>query len=456
MATEVKIPEISEGVTEGTVISLLVTKGDMVERDQSLLELETDKAVVAVPSPAAGTVADIVVNEGDTVAVGAVILHLETAGMVVADQPATARDDGAEPAEAAAEVPEPAPEKEPEEKTARKPTVEPAGSPEPQPEPQDEAPERVVAESSEGKTEPDALAPAAPSVRRLARELGADINQVPGTGPHGRISAEDLRAFVKGILTSSGDAGAVGAGKSTPLPDFTRWGPVEREQLNKVREVTARAMTQAWLTAPQVTQYDKADITEVEAFRQSANARRREGEAKLTMTSILLWFAAAALREFPQFNTSLDWERRELVKKLYIHIGVAVDTPHGLLVPVIRDVDHKGLQQLAAELTELAGRTRERRVKPDELEGGTFTISNLGGIGGTAFSPIVYTPQVAILGVSQASREPVWQDGQFVPRLLMPLSLTYDHRVIDGADGARFLRWICQVLRQPLMLNLKG
>jgi pyruvate dehydrogenase E2 component (dihydrolipoamide acetyltransferase) len=423
---EVVIPEISEGVDEGTVVGVLVAKGEVVEEDQSLVELETDKAVVAIPAPAAGRVTEILVSEGDTVVVGAVFLHLDAEDVSV----------GAASAESA--VGEPAGE-------APTPSV-PAGAADlvvEVPTPSTPAPAAVVEEPAASKR----LAPAAPSVRRVARELGVDIDLVHGSGPRGRISVADVRAYAQRPLEAPPTA--------APLPDFTRWGPVEREPLSKVREVTARAMSQAWRTVPQVTQYDKADITEIEEFRQHHNARRAEGAAKLTMTAILLKVAVVALREFPRFNSSLDWERRELIYKRYHHIGVAVDTPHGLLVPTIRDVDHKGLEQLTNELAEVAARTRERRVRPDELEGGTFTISNLGGIGGTGFSPIVYAPQVAILGVSRASMEPVWRGGEFQPRLVLPLSLTYDHRVIDGADGARFLRWICEALQHPLMMMVK-
>ena len=459
MTTEVRIPEISEDVTEGTVISLLVAVGDSVEHDQSLLELETDKAVVAIPSPLAGKVASIEVAEGDTVAIGAVIIKMEGAGEAARaaepeSTPSAVEAEKAEeaPAAEAATVAEPAPAAEPAPVAAPPPVSAPAVTPAPAATP-------AVATAAADQPSPEEPAPAAPSVRRLARELGVDINSVTGTGPHGRISAEDVHAHVKqGMAPGSATSAMAPAptGAAGDLPDFTRFGPVVREPLKKVREITAAAMGHAWQTVPQVTQYDKADITELDAFRRAQNQKSSNGAAKLTMTVILLKVVAAALREFPQFNSSLDWPRRELVLKQFYHVGVAVDTPHGLLVPVIRDVDQKGIDQLAAELTEIAARTRERRVNPSELEGGNFTISNLGGIGGTAFSPIVYPPQVAILGVSRAATEPVWRDGEFVPRLIMPLSLTYDHRVIDGADGARFLRWICEALHQPLLLAMKG
>jgi len=307
------------------------------------------------------------------------------------------------------------------------------------------------------------VAPAAPSVRRLARDLGVDIYQVQGTGPGDRISEEDIRVFVRETMQRITGGGPVpvvsaefpGLHAQRPLPDFTKWGGVTQEPLSKVRSITADAMSYAWSTIPMVTQYDKGDITELEAFRKEFN-RKADPDAKLTMTAILIKICAAALRAFPQFNSSLDLARKELILKDYVHIGVAVDTPSGLLVPEIRDADRKGIETLAIELNETAAKTRERRISPADLEGGSFTISNLGGIGGTAFSPIVYAPQVAILGVSRAATEPTWDGEHFHPRLVMPLSLTYDHRVIDGADGARFLRWICQAIEKPINLVMKG
>ncbi len=309
----------------------------------------------------------------------------------------------------------------------------------------------------------DAVAPAAPSVRRLARDLGVDIYQVQGTGPAGRISEDDVRAFVRAAMQSltGGGRGLVTGGEfpglhaQRPLPDFTKWGPVHTEPLSRVREITADAMGYAWSTIPMVTQYDRADITRLEQFRKRYNESAPAG-GKLTMTAFLLKVCAAALRAFPRFNSSLDLAHKELVLKDYVHVGVAVDTPNGLLVPVIRDADRKGVEALALELNAAAQRTRDRKISPAEMEGGTFTISNLGGIGGTAFTPIVYAPQVAILGVSRSEMTPVWNGGQFTPKLLMPLSLTYDHRVIDGADGARFLRWICEAVEEPLNLVMKG
>ncbi len=448
MAQEIRVPEVSDGVTEGLVISVAVAVGDKVEADQTLLEMETDKAVVAIPSPFAGTIAEIRVSEGETVQVGAVIMTGEPGGGEAA-APVPAEEPAAEPsaAPAVASAVEPEPEEAP-------------AAPEPAPAP---APTQVADVDLTPVREGERVAPAAPSVRRLSRDLGVDIYQVQGTGPGGRISEEDVRLFVRETMqriTGGGPAPAVtgefpGLHAQRPLPDFSKWGGVTQEPMSKVRSITADAMSYAWSTIPMVTQYDKADITELEEFRKEFNSKV-DPAGKLTMTAILVKICAAALRAFPQFNSTLDLARRELILKDYVHIGVAVDTPGGLLVPVLRDTDRKGIETLAVELNEMAAKTRERRMSPADLEGGSFTISNLGGIGGTAFTPIVYAPQVAILGVSRAGMEPVWDGSQFNPRLVMPLSLTYDHRVIDGADGARFLRWICQAIEKPINLVMKG
>ena len=469
MAQEIHVPEVSDGVTEGTVISVAVAAGDKVEADQTLVEMETDKAVVAIPSPFKGTITEIRVSEGDTVAVGAVIMAGEPEGAEAsAPEPAPVeekapaakteaeRSDDEKTADEKTEVEAPAPQ------AAHEPSTPPAESPAESP-----APEAVPAPATEVDLTPvrtgERVAPAAPSVRRLARDLGVDIYQVQGTGPGGRISQDDVRGFVRETMqriTGGGPAPAVtgefpGLHAQRPLPDFTKWGGVTQEPLSKVRSITADAMSYAWSTIPMVTQYDKADVTALEEFRKEFN-RKATPESKLTMTAILLKICAAALKAFPQFNSTLDLARKELILKEYVHIGVAVDTPNGLLVPVIRDADRKGIEKMAVELNETAAKTRERKISPADLEGGSFTISNLGGIGGTAFTPIVYAPQVAILGVSRAEMEPVWDGAQFNPSLVMPLSLTYDHRVIDGADGARFLRWICQAIEKPINLVMKG
>ncbi len=445
MSLEVVVPEVSDGVKSGTVISVAVAVGDLVEEDQTLLELETDKAVVAIPSPAAGKVLEIRVGEGDTAEVGAVIAVLDVANAsATSEKPATATP--VPPAAVVAAEPEPT--------EPPKAAVSPASAlPVADPAPLDLS--RIRRDNQ--------VAPAAPVVRRIARDLGVDIYQVQGSGPGGRISEQDVRNFVRETMTRlRGGQPQVAASEfrglhaQRPLPDFARWGEVEREKLSRVREITADAMAYAWSTVPMVTQYDRVDVGALERFRQQYNAKAAK-EAKLTMTAILLKACATALKLFPQFNSSLDMAARELVLKKYVHIGVAVDTPNGLLVPVLRDVDRKGIATLATELNDVAVKTRERKISPADLDGGCFTISNLGGIGGTSFTPIVYAPQVAILGVSRTETVARWNEAhkQFLPKDEMPLSLTYDHRVIDGADGARFLRWICEALENPLNLVMK-
>lgn len=470
MALEIKVPEVSEGVHQGIVVSIVVAVGDQVEADQTLLELETDKAVVAIPSPQPGKITEIKVSEGDEVKVGAVIMLLEGAG---------------ETAE-----PESEPKTEPETATDAEPEVEAEAEPEPHRDAEAEAAAapaeaataaEVTEKSSEVDSKPaapqtgpseeldlkavrrgDQVAPAAPSVRRIARELGVDIYQVQGTGPGGRISEKDIHRFVRDTMqrvTGAGAASSVAGGPGLPaqrpLPDFSRWGKVSKEPLSRVRELTADAMSYAWSTIPMVTQYDQARVTEVERYRNEYNQKAGD-DKKLTMTAILVKICAAALKTFPQFNSSLDLANKQLILKEYVNIGVAVDTPRGLLVPVLKDADQMGIEQLAIDLNAIAAKTREQKIAPADLEGGTFTISNLGGIGGTAFTPIVYAPQVAILGVSRTEAQPVWDGRRFSPQQLLPLSLTYDHRVIDGADGARFLRWICQTIENPLQLVMKG
>ena len=299
-------------------------------------------------------------------------------------------------------------------------------------------------------------APAPPSVRRLARELGVDINEVEGSGPGGRITEDDVKAHVRLTMTTPGAVRPTAPAPAASLPDFSKWGEVERQPMRAVRRKTAEHLSYAWSTIPHVTHFDKADITELEQTRKRYESKAEAGAAKLTVTAIVVKVAAAALKMFPQFASSLDMPREELIYKKYCHIGVAVDTDRGLLVPVIRDVDKKNILEVSAELAQLAERARNRKITPEDMEGGVFTISNLGGIGGTHFSPIVNSPEVAILGIARARMEPVFLNGMFQPRLMLPLSLSYDHRVIDGADAARFLRWVAEALEQPSLLLLEG
>ena len=301
--------------------------------------------------------------------------------------------------------------------------------------------------------------PAAPSVRRLAREIGIDIAQVQGSGPGGRISGDDVKAFSRQLHTES-EAPAAPAGSppvpSPSLPDFSQWGETERQPMSKVRRITAERLSYSWSTIPHVTQFDRADITDLEGWRKQYGKKAEAAGGKLTPTAIILKVAAAALKIFPQFNASVDMAAGEVIYKKYCHIGVAVDTDRGLLVPVVRDVDQKNIIELAVELTQIAQRARERKLAPEDMQGGCFTISNLGGIGGTGFAPIINPPEVAILGVARGAHEPVFADGEFTPRMMLPLSLSYDHRLIDGADGARFLRWLAQALENPFLIALEG
>jgi pyruvate dehydrogenase E2 component (dihydrolipoamide acetyltransferase) len=303
-------------------------------------------------------------------------------------------------------------------------------------------------------------APAAPSVRRLARELGMDINEVPGTGPGGRISQNDVKNYVKQVNLARKAAPATPAAGTAPapppLPDFSKWGEVEKERMSGIRRATARQMSLAWTTIPHVTNFDKADITELEQLRKRYAKKAEAAGGKLTVTAILLKVVAAALKQFPKLNASIDTANEEVIYKKYYHIGMAVDTDRGLLVPSIRNVDKKSIIQLSRELGEVAGKARDRKLSLDEMQGSTFTITNLGGIGGTNFTPIVNHPEVAILGVARGSKEAIFRDGAFEPRMMMPLALSYDHRLIDGADAARFLRWICEALEDPFILALEA
>ena len=311
------------------------------------------------------------------------------------------------------------------------------------------------AETAEPVRRAGHLAPASPAIRRLARELGIDINKVVGTGPEGRIDEEDVKNYVKEIISRAPAARSAGE-TLAPLPDFAKWGQIERKPMSNVRRATAEHLAQAWHNVPQVTQFDSADVTELENLRRRFSDPQNSGGPKITVTAIALKVVAAALQKFPQFAASIDMAGREIIYKHYCNIGIAVDTSYGLIVPVVRDADQKSIPQLARELTELSERAREKKLSLEEMAGGVFTITNLGGIGGTGFSPIVNYPEVAILGISRLSVEPRHVDGSFQPRKILPLSLSYDHRLIDGADAARFLRWVAEALEQPAMLLFRA
>lgn len=443
MALEFKLPELGENIEHADVLEVFVKKGDTVEVDQPVLEIETDKATIEVPSDVAGLVKEVRVKAGDTADVGQVVLVLEA----VAAQTAPAET----PSEPAVE--EPAPAKPGPPSTASQ-QLQPA--PRPPVQVVSAAPRPVASNGATSQTGPRPPAPAAPSTRRMAREIGVDINQVNGTGPGGRISVEDVKAHAKALLGGSRTATAGGAAmplEAPPLPDFSRWGEIRREKMSGIRRKTAQQMAMAWRTIPQVTQFDKADIGQLEVMRKQMNERSQH---KITVTAILLKVLASALKRFPQFNASLDLGTEEIVYKSYYNVGVAVDTERGLLVPVVKDAYHKNVLELAGELDQIARRARDRKIGPDELAGSCITITNLGGIGGHAFTPIVNPPEVAILGVSRSSQEPVYVDGKFRARLMLPLCLSYDHRLIDGADAARFLRWVCEALENPAVLAFEG
>lgn len=422
MATErtVKVPDIGE-FDQVEVIEVLVGPGDEVAPDQSLITLESDKAAMEIPAPFAGVVKQVSVSVGDQVSEGSPILVLEVSG------------EASETEAAESEAPQPT--------VAPTPVVAEAGP----------AQMLTPAPPLESRPAPSALrVHATPSVRRMAREFGVDLARVTGTGNKGRIKKEDVQAFVKDSLAlGAGPAAASGfAVPEMPEIDFSRWGTIEHEPLNKLRRVSARNLHRAWLTVPHVTQFDEADITELEEFRQSKKREAKERGVSLTPLGFFLKACAVTLQDFPNVNSSLSRDGESLILKNYFHLGIAVDTDRGLVVPVIRDVDKKGLFEIAGELAVISQKARDRKLRPEDLQGGTFSISSLGGIGGTAFTPIVNAPEVAILGVARASRKPVWdeQSESFVPRLIVPLCLSYDHRVVDGADAVRFTTRLKTVL----------
>ncbi len=433
--TDITLPGLGEGITGGAVVSLSLKPGDSFNAGQALLEVETDKAVVEVPAPTAGTLQSYHVKPGDQVKIGQPIATITTAAN-------TSQTQGPAPAAPATPPPPlPSPAPAPQQPAAQH-------SP-PTPVPIQTAHSTVAGRSSGGAygaalPQAERIIPAGPATRRFARELGVDLSLVAGSGPGGRITIDDVKNYVKtnGVGRTSTTGTTLPA---APLPDFSLWGEVERQPLSNLRKRIIEQMQLSW-TIPMVAQFDHADITDLEAFRKRNSPAMKERGASLTITAFAIKAAVAALKKFPQFNTSLDLARGELVFKKYYHIGIAVDTPAGLIVPVIRDADKKSLAEISFELAALAKKARERKVSPNELQGATFTISNLGGIGGTQFTPLVNPPQVAILGISRGEIQPRWNGTAFEPRLLMPLCVSYDHRVVDGADGARFARAIAEAL----------
>src|ERR1700723_890026 len=457
-ATEFHLQELGENISQGDLVRLMIAPGAKVSEGQPVMELETDKAVVEVPSSVSGVVNEVKVKEGDKIKVGQLIFTLQ----------------GASPSK----VDSTRPQNRPVEhvsgqhgaRLAFQAAIRAEGKTEEQALPPDQPQARPAAFSMPvqlGKvagTEHREPVPAAPHTRRLAREVGVDIYEVQGSGPGGRISEDDVKAHAKARLASLASAAQAppraGHFIAPKLPDFAKWGKIERVSMRGVRRKTAEHLAESWNTIPHVTQHDRADITELEQLRARFAPKAEQAGGKMTVTAIALKVCAAALKVFPQFNASIDIEKEEIVYKQYIHIGVAADTDRGLLVPVIRDVDKKNIVELAVELSQLSRKARDKKITIADMEGGTFTITNLGGIGGTAFTPIVNHPEVAILGLSRSRMEPEWiagkEGGKFEPRLILPLSLSYDHRLIDGADAARFLRWIAEAFEQPFLLSVQG
>ncbi len=429
MATikEIKVPDLGN-VSQAEVIEVAVKPGDTINVDDALITLESDKASMDIPAPFAGVVKEVKVKTGAKVSSGSLILTLEVA------------EEG-KPAEKTAESAQPAASQPSEKKPAQAAAT--AAS--------------VSAKEKEDEQEFVSVGVgnlhAGPAVRRLAREFGIDLTRLQPTGPKGRILKEDLQKYVKAAMAGGGQGGGMGL-PSAPVVDFAQFGPIEKKALSKIKRLTATFLHRNWLLVPHVTQFDEADITDLEAFRKARQPEAEKHGVKLTPLVFIMKAVVTALKEFPQFNASLDPSGEQLILKQYYHIGVAVDTPEGLVVPVIRDVDKKGLLELAKELGEISAKARKKMLSPNEMQGSTFTISSLGGIGGTAFTPIVNLPDVAILGVSKSSMKPVYQNGQFVPRLMLPLSLSYDHRVIDGAEGARFIVHLAACLSDIRLLVL--
>jgi len=449
-ASVFKMPELGENIDSGDLVRLMVTPGARVSEGQPVMELETDKAVVEVPSSVSGVVGEVKVKEGQKVKVGDVIFTLAGGASAPVETPRrhapVEHVSGQQAARLAFQLAMKAEGKTEEQALPPDHRIDPA--------PSFSMPVQLAKVAGMEHRDP---APAAPHVRRLAREIGVDIHSVQGSGPGGRISEDDVKLHAKNAIAAATLAAQSPRASfvEPELPDFSKWGKTERVSMRGVRRKTAEHLRQAWNTIPHVTQQDRADITELEQLRARFAPRAEEAGGKMTVTAIALKVCASALKVFPQFNASIDMGKEEIIYKQYINIGVAVDTDRGLLVPVIRDVDKKNIVELAAELTQMSKKAKDRKLTPEEMDGGTFTITNLGGIGGTGFSPIVNHPEVAILGLSRSRMEPEWVNHKFEPRLILPLSLSYDHRLIDGADAAR-LRWVAEAFEQPFLLSVQG
>jgi pyruvate dehydrogenase E2 component (dihydrolipoamide acetyltransferase) len=435
---EVKVPDIGD-FDSVEIIEVLVAVGDQIAEEDSLITVESDKASMEIPSSHAGIVKEVKVKVGDSIAQGDTVILLEASAEAAEDAPAASEE-----APAAAE-------EKPAETVAEKPAEKAEAAPAPAP-------------AAESRPSPTAnidpvsfkLAHASPAVRKFARELGVDLSKVTGTGRNERIVKEDVQGFVKQAMSSGAASGAAAMPGIEPMPeiDFSQWGEVETKALSKINKLTGRFLHRNWMTVPHVTQFDEADITSLETFRKQSNKEYEKDGVKFTMLSFIMKAVAAGLKKYPRFNSSLSPDGENLIMKNYFHIGVAVDTPDGLVVPVIRDVDKKSLVDISLELREMSAKARDKKLSPADMQGGCMSISSLGGIGGTKFTPIVNAPEVAILGVSKADMKPVWNGSEFEPRLMCPLSLSYDHRVIDGADGARFITYVSHLLADARRLLL--
>ena len=434
---EIKVPDIGD-YQDVPVIEVHIKPGDRVEKEQSLITLESDKATMDVPSSHAGIVKEVKVKVGDSISEGGLVLLLEPS------------DASASAASSAPVPPTPAPQAAPAAPVQK--TVAPPATPMPTPAVVSAPTSTPVPARAEPASSIDGASHASPSVRKFARELGVTIAQVKGTGPKGRISQEDVQAFVKSVMSGASapanqnSGGSLGGLNLLPWPkvDFSKFGETERQPLSRIKKLSAANLARNWVMIPAVTYHEDADITDLEAFRVQTNKENEKQGSKITMLAFLIKASVAALKKYPEFNASLDGD--DLVLKKYFHIAFAADTPNGLVVPVIRNADQKGIFEIAKETAELAALAREGKLKPEQMQGASFTISSLGGIGGTYFAPIINAPEVAILGVSKAAMKPVWDGKEFVPRLICPLSLTADHRVIDGALATRFNVYISQLL----------
>jgi pyruvate dehydrogenase E2 component (dihydrolipoamide acetyltransferase) len=426
---DVKLPQLAEGVESGTVVGILVSEGQEVKKDQPFMELETQKAVGSIPAPDSGTVTKIHVKEGMEVSVGQTLISIDTQAGAAKSADANAKPAQTRPVE-------------PERREQERPAAQ-------QQAPRDARPE-TNSEDYHYESRSEASPPAAPSIRKIARELGIDLTRVKGSEAGGRIVMQDVRAYIQRLqqlafkqtpmAPGTGDAAPSAGARQEEVIDFAKWGPIRREKMSNIRRTVARRMVQSWTTIPKINQFDEADITSLLALRKKFAAAYEKKQAHLTLTPFILKVVANALQKHPRLNSTLDEATNEIIFKDYFHIGVAVDTEAGLIVPVVRDVDKKNLLELSRALNELTEKTRQRKVSIDDLQGGTFTISNQGSIGGSHFTPIIYAPQVAILGIGQGGLKPVVVEGKVAVRTLVPLCLAYDHRVLDGGDAVRFLR----------------